>query len=44
MGKSILGVIPWGQERVPVKVQSASTIPMVGWNRASIIQAVRSLT
>ncbi len=44
MGKSIIGVRPWDQQRVPVNVQTASTIPMVGWNRASIIQAVRSLT
>lgn len=42
--KPILAVRPWDQQRVPVKVQSASTIPMVGWNRASVIQAVRNLT
>jgi len=44
MGKSIIGVRPWDQQRVPVNVQTALTIPMVGWNRASIIQAVRKLT
>lgn len=44
MGKPIIGVQPWGQQRVPVSVQNASTIPLVGWNRSSIIQAVRNLT
>ena len=40
MGKFIIGVRPWGQERVPVNVQNAANV-MVGWNSASIIQAVR---
>ena len=40
MKKVIIGVKPWGQERVPAKVQSAAKI-MVGWNSNSIIQAVR---
>ncbi|NKC16679.1 MAG: nuclease [Gammaproteobacteria bacterium] len=44
MGKSIIGVRPWDQQRVPLNVQNASSIPMVGWNRASVIQAVRNLT
>ena len=43
MGKTIIGVQPWGQEKVPVKIQNAAT-RMVGWNRSSIIQAVRDLT
>ena len=43
MGKPIIGVKPWGQERTPKKVQDAADI-MVGWNRASIIQAVRDMT
>ena len=42
--KSIIGVRPWDQQRVAFNVQNASTIPMVGWNRASVIQAVRYLT
>jgi hypothetical protein len=42
MDKIIIGVTPWGQERVPVNIQSAATI-MVGWNSASVIQAVRDL-
>ena len=44
MGKPIIGVRPWDQQRVPINVQNASTIPMVGWNRSSVIQAVRDLT
>ena len=42
LGKTIIGVRPWGQERTPVKVQNAADI-MVGWNRSSIIQAIRDL-
>ena len=38
--KPIIGVKPWGQERIPTKVQNNSDI-MVGWNSASIVQAVR---
>lgn len=44
MGKPIIGVRPWNQQRVPVNVQNASTVPVVGWNSSSVIQAVRSLT
>jgi hypothetical protein len=40
LGKTIIGVRPWGQERVPVKVQDSANV-MVYWNRASIIQAIR---
>ena len=40
MHKIIIGVKPWGQEKVPVNVQTAATV-MVGWNSASVIQAVR---
>ena len=42
MSKLIIGIRPWGQERVPLTMQNAATI-MVGWNRASLIQAVRDL-
>lgn len=42
MGKIIIGVKPWGQERIPVIVQNASICDPVGWNRASVIQAVRN--
>lgn len=46
MKKVIIGVRPWAQIRVPVNVQEAAEESgrMVGWNSASIIQAVRDLT
>jgi MTH538 TIR-like domain (DUF1863). len=40
MGKVIIGVKPWGQERVPVKIQNNATV-MVGWNKASVIKAIK---
>ncbi len=42
MGKIIIGVRPWGQERTPMKIQNAAD-KMVNWNKSSIIQAVRDL-
>ena len=39
--KPIIGIEPWGQERVPTKVRDAADV-MVGWNRASVIDAVRT--
>lgn len=44
MGKVIIGVRPWGQERVPLVVQNASVCDPIGWNRASVIQATRNYT
>ena len=46
MSKPIVGVKPWGQERVPVNVQNAADLygTMVGWNSASVINAVRKYT
>ncbi|MCF8409241.1 MAG: TIR domain-containing protein [Crocinitomicaceae bacterium] len=41
--KPIIGVIPWGQQRVPLVVQNASHA-MVGWNTNSIISAIRELS
>ncbi len=38
-GKYIIGVKPWGQERIPTKV-SANSDDMVGWNKDSIINAI----
>ena len=38
--KPIIGVKPWGQERVPTKVQENADI-IVGWNSTSIVDAVR---
>lgn len=42
--KIIISITPWGQQRVPQIVQDASTCPMVGWNSASVIKAVRDYT
>lgn len=39
--KPIVGIKPWGQERVPLKVQLQSNI-MVGWNSLSVIDAIRT--
>lgn len=40
MGKPVIGVRPWGQERISAKVQDNATA-MVGWNSDSIVGAVR---
>lgn len=40
LGKPIIGVKPWGQERVPKKVQDNASV-MVGWNGDSVVSAVR---
>lgn len=37
--KYIIGVKPWGQERVPSKVSDNSDV-MVGWNKNSVINAI----
>lgn len=38
--KPIIGIRPWGAQRIPKEVQDASTI-MVGWNTDSIVKAIR---
>ncbi len=40
LGKPIIGVKPWGQERIPVKIQTTADV-LVGWNSASVVDAVR---
>jgi len=40
MGKPIIGIRPWGQERVPQAVQDAAR-EIVGWNTSSIVSAIR---
>ena len=40
LGKTIIGVRPWGQERTPQKVVDAADT-MVNWQSSSIIDAVR---
>ena len=39
--KYIIGVEPWGQERIPLKVSDNADV-MVGWNKKSVIDAVLS--
>ena len=41
LGKYIIGVKPWGQERIPTKIQNNASI-MVGWNSSSVINAIKS--
>ena len=38
--KPIIGVTPWGQERVPIEVQCLAK-EMVGWQTNSIVAAIR---
>lgn len=40
--KPIIGVRPWGQERVPAAVQNAATV-MHGWNVGPIVKSIRDL-
>lgn len=42
MGKTIVGIEPWGQERIPKKIQDNAT-KMVGWNSTSVIKAIKDL-
>lgn len=37
--KYIIGIKPWGQERIPSKVSSNSDV-LVGWNKDSVINAI----
>jgi hypothetical protein len=39
-GKPIIGVVPWGQERVPIEVQNVAK-EMVAWQTSSIVAAIR---
>jgi hypothetical protein len=41
MGKYIIGLNPWGQERIPTKVTDNANV-MVGWNYDSLIGAILS--
>lgn len=40
LNKPIVGVVPWGQERVPQSVKFAAR-EMVRWNTDSIVSAIR---
>lgn len=37
--KYIIGVKPWGQERIPTKISSNAN-KMVGWNKSSVVNAI----
>lgn len=39
MNKYIIGLRPWGQERIPAKISDNATI-MTGWNYESLISAI----
>lgn len=41
LGKPIIGVEPWGQERTPEEVKEAAD-KMAGWNVDSIVDAIRT--
>jgi len=41
MNKPIIGIKPWGNERIPLKIQNKATT-LVGWNSASLITAIRN--
>jgi hypothetical protein len=41
IGRPIIGIRPWGSERIPEAVQNAAT-EIVGWNSDSIVSAIRS--
>ena len=40
IGKRMIGIKPWGQQRVPKEVQDRVN-EMVGWNTTSIVEAIR---
>ena len=40
LGKYIVSVEPWGQERIPIKIQQ-SAHETVGWNSASVLNAIK---
>lgn len=39
--KPIIGIRPWGSERMPTIVEQAARV-VVGWNTDSIVQAIRT--
>ena len=40
MDKPILGIAPWGSQKIPQAVQDAAA-EIVGWNTRSIVKAIR---
>lgn len=41
MKKPIIGIKPWGNQRIPEKIQQNATV-LVGWNSSSLVSAVRN--
>ena len=42
-GKPIVGIVPWGGQRVPIAVQDAAD-EIVAWQTSSLIAAIRRVT
>lgn len=42
MGKKIIGIYPWGQDRMPTKIQQHAD-KIIRWQSDSLIQAIREL-
>ena len=42
MNKKILGIYPWGQERVPSKIALNADL-MVHWQQDSVIRGIKQL-
>ena len=41
MKKPIIGIKPWGNQRMPTKIQQNATV-LIGWNSSSLISAIRN--
>jgi len=41
IGRPVIGIRPWGAERLPQAVQNGA-VEIVGWNTDSIVSAIRS--
>lgn len=41
LGKPIIGVKPWGNQQIPIKVSCNADV-IVGWNSTSVVNAVRN--
>ena len=40
MGKIIIGLKPWWQEKIPLKIQNNAT-KIIGWNSSSLISEIK---
>lgn len=43
IGKPIIGIVPWGNQRIPAAVQRRAT-EIVRWNSESIVRAIRRVS